>query len=71
MNAYSMIPHHLFVAAVAGNRRSRPAPGEAWPTILVEPSDRTAAWLEEKRRSAALPALVLRPILSPGEERLG
>lgn len=67
-----MIPHHLFVAALSGDRRSSPPHGGPSPQVLVEPSGRTApVWLEEKRRSEAVSAIALRQMLSFGAARLG
>jgi hypothetical protein len=72
MNAHSMIPHHLFVAALSGGRHADPQPCAPLPQVLVEPAGHTAAaWLEEKRRCEAVSAIALRQVLAFGVGRAG
>jgi len=67
MNAHSMIPHRMFVAALSGGRHAS-APQSGPPLqVLVEPSaSATGVSIEEKRRSEAVSAIAMRRILELG-----
>jgi len=67
MNAHSMIPHRMFVAALSGGRQAS-APRSGPPLhVFVEPLAPSAGGsVEERRRSEAVSAIALRRVFELG-----
>ena len=67
MNAYSMIPHRMFVAALSGGSNAH-APHSGAPLhVHVDPPVTSAGTsIEEKRRSKAVSAIATRRVFELG-----
>ena len=71
MNAHSMIPHRMFVAALSGGRpttSSQSSPPLPLHVELAAPA--SSALLEDKRRSEAVSSIAMRQVFEMGA-RLG